>query len=143
MSAVTPSVRFVRDAIDALPSALSAALSVPLPPLDFAPRRVVTTGIGMSEWPARLLASLLVERGVCARFSVTSRVAEESQPSDLLISFSQGLSPNARLALSERVAARARWLVTSITREHADPEQWRSLEACLSRGVTPIVVPPT
>jgi hypothetical protein len=142
MNEVTASVRFVRDAIEALPGALSATLSVPLPQLDFVPRRVVTTGIGMSEWPARLLASQLVQAGMCARFSVTSRVAEESQPTDLLISFSQGLSPNARLALGTGVAARARWLVTSIVREHAAPEQWAALEACVARGVTPIVVPP-
>jgi hypothetical protein len=138
----TASVKFVRDAIEALPSALAATLSVSLPQLDFVPRRIVTTGIGMSEWPARLLASRLVQAGVCALFSVTSRVAEESQPSDLLISFSQGLSPNARLALGTEVAAGARWLVTSIVREHAAPEQWTALEACVARGVTPIIVPP-
>lgn len=130
----------MRDAIEQLPAALAATLNVPLPQLDFTPRRVVTTGIGMSEWPARLLANLLVEAGLCARFSVTSRVVEESQPTDLLISFSQGLSPNARLALADGVPVRARWLVTSVG---FDPTaECAYLETCIARGVTPIIVPP-
>jgi hypothetical protein len=142
MTQLSPSAVYIRDAMDRLPAALAGALEVPLPSLSEPVRRVLSTGIGLSEGPARLLASLLTGAGVCARFCVTSQVAEESRSGDLLVVFSQGLSPNARLALGDEVRPTARWLVTSIDPTRAAPADAQVLQGCLARGVRPIVVPP-
>jgi creatinine amidohydrolase len=141
MNAASRSVVYMQEAIAALPAALARALEVPLPELAAPVKRVLTTGIGLSEAPARILAALLVDAGVCARFCVTSRVAHESRAEDLLVVFSQGLSPNARLALGDGSAARQRWLVTSIEPERDDCADAAYLRGCVQRGVVPIVLP--
>jgi hypothetical protein len=64
--------------IDTLPALLDETLRVPLPPLEgFArARRWVTTGIGGSEGPARVMAGALRSAlGVCASFVPLSRFA--------------------------------------------------------------------
>jgi creatinine amidohydrolase len=66
-------------------------------------RPVVTTGIGASEGPARVLAWLLQHVvGLRAGFRPLSQLLAESprRESALLVLFSQGLSPNAQLALA-------------------------------------------
>ncbi len=71
---------------------------------------VVTTGIGLSEEPARLMVHALRERGQPARFVPISSLFARSRSRGLdaratRVVFSQGLSPNARVALQglERV----------------------------------------
>ena len=142
MSELSRSATYIQDAILALPAALTQASAVPLPALPQSVRRVISTGIGLSEAPARLLASLLVDRGVCARFCVTSQVAEHGRPDDLLVVFSQGLSPNARLSLGDASRAGSCWLVTSVEPSSATPAQAEFLASCLARGVRAIVIPP-
>jgi hypothetical protein len=137
MNDLSSSLAYVRDAMAALPNALSEALAAPLPRLDAAPACVVTTGIGGSEGPARWLAELLATRGVSAHFRpLSSFVDETPRACDLLISFSQGLSPNARLVLGPSERFRTRWLVTSLG---AGDER---LAPFSERGFVPIVIPP-
>lgn len=143
-----------------IPSLLELAARLPLPTLgSLHPRRIVTTGIGASEGPARLLASTLLESGVAAQFVPLTSFAMAAPAGDLLVMFSQNLSPNARLALTAQHAFKARWLVTSLGFASAnsaasDPaeveglpsssaaERLRFLQTLLSQGVVPIVVPP-
>src|SRR5262249_55409427 len=84
--------------------------------------QIVTTGVGSSAAHARLLASALTELGAPARFASLgallappTRGARES----VLIVFSQGLSPNARVALAHPAEWRSVCLVTSASLPHA------------------------
>jgi hypothetical protein len=97
--------------IRALPAVLDESLGLRLPPLGgFArARRWVTTGIGGSEGPARVMAGALRSAlGVCASFVPLSRFAcdADALAGDALVVFSQGLSPNARIALGHKGFAR-------------------------------------
>jgi len=73
-------------------------------------RRVVTTGVGSSAAHARLLAHLLAEHvGRDARFRALGAFLEpapEGSCDDLLVVISQGLAPNARVALADLAAWR-------------------------------------
>lgn len=61
---------------------------------------MVTTGVGLSGGPARLLAARLSQLGLPARFVPLSGLHEISGGEiSLAVLFSQSLSPNARLAL--------------------------------------------
>jgi hypothetical protein len=60
----------------------------------------------------------------------------------VLVVFSQGLSPNARLALDDPEVATTRWLVTSIGYGATPADADRRLDHARSTGVVPIVVPP-
>jgi creatinine amidohydrolase len=135
---------YVRAAIEAVPSALSRALECPLPRLARAPRSVVTSGVGASEGPARILAAQLLEAGMVARFVPVSQFSSRAPAADLLVLFSQGLSPNARLALGKEHAFAARWLVTSVgsAQGGAKSPEHALLATLAARGITPIVVPP-
>jgi creatinine amidohydrolase len=108
------------------PALVREALEAPPPALSCDPRtlrRIRTTGIGSSESHARALAFLLSERlGLDARFTPTGALAAGPPPgseADALIVFSQGLSPNARFALSAPERWRAALLVTAATPEAA------------------------
>ncbi len=108
----------------ALPVMLRAACDVPAPPPRVglrAVRRVVTTGVGGSASPARLLAFLLSEHLGCdARFRPIGAFLAAAPPEscdDLLVIVSQGLTPNARLALADCAAWRH---VTVLTATRAD-----------------------
>jgi len=109
--------------LSALPALLRAALSAPAPelPWDAARvRRVVTTGVGSSAAHARLLATLLQEVGLAARFVPLSSFAAapaHDAAADALVVFSQGLSPNARLALRDVEAWAGVVLVTGVPDE--------------------------
>jgi len=103
--------------VAALPETLAEAARVPLPALDAlrGARRWVTTGVGGSEGPARVMAAALRESlGVCASFAPLSRFVSGALRLDdaALVVFSQGLSPNARVALA-RTDPRATLLVTA------------------------------
>jgi len=120
--------------IAALPALAARAARDVRAPLDLAEgpnAGLVTTGIGSSEAHARLLASLVAERTRRpARFVPASAlVAPDAAPAgDVLVVFSQGLSPNAQLVLADA----ARWprvvLATAVT----EPDRLAPLRA---RGV--------
>lgn len=104
-----------------IPAVLDDALARPLPDVDAAScaRRWCVTATGASEGPARVFAAMLRRAGVCAEFAPLSRFAAEVAPcDDTLVVFSQGLSPNARMALS---AARRFGRSFLVTAAHDDP----------------------
>lgn len=80
---------------------------------------VIATGIGASEGPARLLASELRARGRLASFEPLSSLASTADlPSTTtatahLVLVSQGLSPNARLAIAAAERFSGMTVVTS------------------------------
>ncbi|MCC6763804.1 MAG: creatininase family protein [Deltaproteobacteria bacterium] len=104
----------------ALPALLRAASTLPLDPPRIGLgeiRRVVATGVGGSAAHARLLAHLLAEHLGCdARFRPIGAFVEPPPPGacdDLLVVVSQGLTPNARLALADPAAWRHVVLLTA------------------------------
>jgi hypothetical protein len=111
---------------------------------------VVTTGVGSSEAPARRTAALLRRSGCAATFVPISAFATSSAPRGAeLVVFSQGLSPNARLALPrggppaegahpsfERIL-----LFTSVEPGSAVAGD-RGLDEAIDAGVEAIVLPP-
>jgi creatinine amidohydrolase len=105
-----------------VPTALARTVARPLAPLDVGARpvrRVVATGVGSSAAHAALLVHELRRGGRDAAVVPLSAFLgpPSAAPDDVLVVFSQGLSPNARLALD----APARWrrvvLVTAVTDE--------------------------
>lgn len=110
----------------ALPAQLRTALVTPASalPWDAARvRRVITTGIGSSAANARLLAALLQEVGLAARFvplSAFTAGPPQDSVADALVVFSQGLSPNARLALQDVDAWAGVVLVTAVPATASD-----------------------
>lgn len=120
-----------RAAREALCAQLRAPMATPAL-ADLPRRRFLVTGIGVSEGPARCLAALLRRGGRCAAFLPLSAFAGgiPEGPFDTLVLFSQGLSPNARLALSRRGAFRDTLLVTG---EGAPPPAAAPLLAALER----------
>jgi hypothetical protein len=130
--------------IDALPGLLEQAVAGELPERPARLGTVVTTGIGASEPPARFLTQLLVAGGVPAQFVATSAFARGEVPrGDLLVSFSQGLSPNALLALGQPFAFSTRWLVTAVG-PATQPADKRAQRAQLEAGgVSVVCLPPS
>ncbi|MGH7858466.1 MAG: creatininase family protein, partial [Candidatus Binatia bacterium] len=113
-------LRRLADRVRGLPDALRQAArekNAPLGVVAGEVRRFVLTGVGSSAAHARFLAYLLEEYlGVAARFLPLSSFAGAEQPvgpRDVLVVFSQGLSPNARLALAEPGAWKRVVLVTA------------------------------
>lgn len=110
----------LRERCAGVPEVLRAALAAPLPPLAEVARRTrwVVTAAGASEGPARLFAALLRRHlHACAAFVPLSafapdRAADVADPGAVLVVFTQGLAPNARLALA-RTASFARCLVVT------------------------------
>jgi hypothetical protein len=138
-----PSVARLEDRIASIPDALVHACSVALPERRGAiPKRVVTTGIGASEGPARLLACTLVEGGIAAQFVPLAAFAVRAVEGDLLVVFSQNLSPNARLALMPQHRFGARFLVTSVGLEPGPSDREALVRAYENEGGVTIVVPP-
>jgi creatinine amidohydrolase len=136
----------------ALPALLHEVLRADAPHLPWSARhvrRVVTTGAGSSAANARLLAALLQDAGLAARFvPLTSfAVAPPADAiADALVVFSQGLSPNARLALHDVEAWAGVLVVTAVperaaARDAAPPpsgalgERRRLLADLVARGV--------
>jgi creatinine amidohydrolase len=102
--------------------ALARTAARPLPPLalgDRPLRRVVATGAGSSASHAALLAHALRAAGRDATAVPLSVFlgAGGAAPDDVLVVFSQGLSPNARLAFAEPARWRRVVLVTAVTDE--------------------------
>jgi len=127
----------------ALPEALRGALACDVPePVG----RVVATGVGLSEGPARFLVAIANERGCPALYLPLSELAAPRLrvEGDTLFVFSQGLSPNARFALAHLGAFRKSVLVTSVAPDASAPPNspaWTA--ACArARGAELVVLPP-
>lgn len=137
----------LRARVDAAPGVL-ASLPSRIPILAARPERLprvlVTTGIGTSEGHARHLAEVAARyAGQPARFASTGSLAHAPPPGaehDWLVVFSQGLSANARHALSHVEAYAGVLLVTGLSLETSEAEGLTSekrawLEALEARGV--------
>jgi creatinine amidohydrolase len=124
----------LRRAEDALP-----ALAEPAAPADFDPRAaraLLVTGAGSSAAHARWLAALLAEElGLPARFVPLGAFPRAPDPRDALIVFSQALSPNARLALTEPGGWLRTVLVTAALRSR-DAGRRGAAEAVRAAGAT-------
>lgn len=117
---------------------LEAALAVPLPAL-LLEGPLWFTGIGVAEGPARLCAEVGAGLGLVSRFvplSCFHGPSGETSPerAGTLVLFSQGLSPNARLALRAKVARRV--LITAVPPPKASdaPESAAAQVAQVERG---------
>lgn len=112
---------------------------------------VVTTGVGSSEAPARRCAALLRRVGCSATFVPISAFATSSAPRGAeLVVFSQGLSPNAKLAVPPVPAIRSGTahgpfdrivLFTSLPPGSALARE-RGLDAAVAEGVEVVLLPP-
>lgn len=123
--------------------ALSSALSVPLPEVPEGASFVVT-GVGCSEGPARAFALLLQmagRRAVFAPLSTFVGVTARGMGNTLVL-FSQGLSPNARLALRRAGEFEGAILFTSVRRESAAIEAREQIEAFEAGGGRVVTLPP-
>jgi len=123
--------------VRALPAQLRADAGV-RGPLPANVGRVVATGAGSSAAHARFLAQLLAEHaGVAARVEPLGRFVA-APPADaadtLLVVFSQGLSPNAWLALATPAAWRGVVLVTAS--ESMPGERGAALARARAAGVS-------
>lgn len=88
---------------EAIPALLESVLALPLPDVEITrAQRVLVTGAGLAEGPARLLAAQWrAQLGVCADFvPLTAFLTGAPREADVLIVCSQGICPNARLALA-------------------------------------------
>lgn len=92
-------LREVHARLESLPAELRRAAAVAIP--ERAPASTIVTGIGGSEGPARLFAMQLSAHS-CVRFVPLSSFVGACPKAERLVVFSQGLSPNARLALGRR-----------------------------------------
>lgn len=139
-----------RAELEALPERVGAVLDAPLstlgPPLA-TPSAVVTTGLGSSEAHARVLAHLLADLGgLPARFVPTGRL-HATPPSDrrrtTLVVVSQGLAPNARLALEDPSAWDRVVIATAVVpgQSEVEPGRVRFVEAAIEAGATCVVIP--
>lgn len=143
---VPPHVRALFEArAGSLPAELGRALAddAPFPRL---PRgaSVVVTGVGASEGPARYLALLLHRAGRRAVFAPLSAfvLGDTAALGEVLIVFSQGLSPNARLALRRAPEHAAAILFTSTVAARAPAEERACLASFEGRGGRTVVLPP-
>jgi len=126
LSAVPVTREQLRERVEKIPLDLRSALEMSQPDLPEAWRHVErfdVTGIGASEGPARLLVSELLDLGICARFTAAAHYLRPAHgTSTALVAFSQGLSPNARLALRQAPLYDASLLLTALTGpENASP----------------------
>ncbi|HSP98994.1 MAG TPA: creatininase family protein [Candidatus Dormibacteraeota bacterium] len=123
----------------------AAAMQVmPAPPfLPAAARAILVTGVGSSAAHARLLAHLLADlAGLPARaLPAGAFVARRADPRDALIVFSQGLSPNARLALDDPAAWLGVMVVTAVTRRSRDPGTCATLARLAAAGGRTVPLP--
>jgi creatinine amidohydrolase len=107
--------------------------------------RVAAAGVGGSEGPARLFVAALLERGLAARYVPPSAFAcGAPAPADATVLFTQGLSPNARLALAEGARGPRFTLVTSIAPDASAPpgDPRGDVARALADGGSIVVLPP-
>jgi creatinine amidohydrolase len=145
--------RLLRERVALAPTLVRAAiaLDVALPFDPAAARGIVTTGLGSSAAQAKLLAHLLTGMGLPARFVPPGAFALSPPPAagaddgrrrrDALVVFSQGLSPNARIALRDPAAWLGIVLVTAVEPESASREARTVLGALAAAGGLHLVLP--
>jgi hypothetical protein len=107
-------------------------------------RCVFTTGAGLADGAARFLAATLLDGGQAAQFLPLSQLLERSwqAPSQsTLVLFSQGLSPNARIAMRADHGFQNKLLVTSAVADD-DSAHGPLLDAWTESGGRVLVVPP-
>jgi hypothetical protein len=126
-----------------LPDVIAGFLASDYAPIPIGGRGlVVTTGVGSSEAPARRCAALLRRVGMPASFAPISAFATSSAPSGAeLVVFSQGLSPNAGLALGAASMFERVVLFTSVA-PGTDRARICGLDVSLRAGVELSVLPP-
>ena len=112
--------RLLHERVREIPAALARTASHTVTDLRLgaaAVRRIVATGVGSSTAHAALLAHVLRAAGRDAVVEPLSAFLEPpaAAPDDILVVFSQGLSPNARLALDAPERWRRVILVTAVT----------------------------
>lgn len=137
------SIELLRQRIARLPSCLADVLARPWDRAVAAlSDDVVVTGVGASAGPARLFAWLLLHRlRIAARFVPLSAFARDEAPrARTLVLVSQGLSPNARLALA-RAREHERVLVLTSARPSGAGAGLLLAEA-QARGAEVVVLPP-
>lgn len=110
-------------------------------------RRVVVTGGGLSEGPARFLVALLRQRlSARAEFVPQSEFAVRALPDlgDTLVLFSQGLAPNARLPLPHASRFAETIIFTSVVPDAHAPagDVRRAAFEAQRQGVRLVVLPP-
>ena len=132
-----PALGVLRTALERAGQQLGTLVD-PAPPASFDPRAVRAfriTGVGSSAAHARFLAVLLAEQlGLPARFVPLDAFPLDADPRDVLIVFSQGLSPNAELALAGASGWHATLLVSAAAASR-DPERRARLAALRNAGV--------
>ena len=113
-------LRLLQSRSAAIPDLLRIALTSPIDQNEIVrsigPGGIVATGVGSSAAHARFLVSVLGELSVPARFVPLGAFLEPPPVSverQTLVIFSQGLSPNARLALARAERWRSVWLATA------------------------------
>lgn len=87
-------------------------------------RRIVITGIGMSEGVGRLAAQLWSCLGLCARFVPISACMAKNDFGDVLVLISQGLSPNAQLILEVADRYEDGLMITSCEAQTVQGQGW-------------------
>lgn len=125
----------LRTRVEGAADLIRAAAQVALPALPFHPpalRTIAATGIGSSGAHAALLAHCLIEHGVPARTVPLGAFVTPPQQrrAEALVVFSQGLSPNARLALTHLHAWAGVVVVTAAARD--DPAMPRPERAAMA-----------
>lgn len=138
-----PSLALLRQRCAEVPDALARQLDGPVAQPHWTPSRVVVTGAGLAEGPARLLAGLLAQQlGVAARFvPLSAFVAQQAPAADQLIICSQRLSPNARLAMARITDYADALLLTSQPDEASDAEERRALIGWRMAGGQVVALP--
>ncbi|HHH28116.1 MAG TPA: hypothetical protein ENK57_07195 [Polyangiaceae bacterium] len=137
-ASITRGLKLLAERIAALPDALAAEASRPLPsPATWPARPYAVTGAGGSEGPARIFSDRLARAGIPARFVPLSAFAASSPPvtpDHRLVIVSQGLSPNARLALAHRHRVAHCVVITAILPDHEGNERARLLAEATAEG---------
>lgn len=123
----------------AIPDLLREQLATPMPDLSSLTNvaHFDVVGVGASEGPARLLNSVLCDIGVSSRTLSLSGLHDPAvrtgaglpgtaRKESCLVIFSQGLSPNAQLALPAASAYSRAVVFTSVTERHR-PDRAREL----------------
>ncbi len=141
----------VRTRMEAIPDLMRKMLAAPVPrlPETFLQNGVVATGVGSSEAAARYFVFLLQQAGIKAVFWPQSvffgALPVQSGTAPGLAVFSQGLSPNAEMALARRNSFAGTLLITSATpdgqREAGRENRARLLERLTKEGATLYVHP--
>lgn len=142
---VSPEAQSLADVARRVDEAFAVMISVaesapPVTASEAACDAFVVTGVGGSFGPAKHLVALLEESGRRARYQPLSAFAQgapATRGDEALCVVSQGLSPNARLALGHADAFREAYLVTAIS--EADPR----VSAFVGAGGRVLRHPPT